>query len=101
MLPQYYVMTMVGSFYYNVCNYYTYPLIIVNVYAPTSDKRPEQVTFGNFIINKLLNFIGHNITLGADLNICLDNLRNSISTNNPSYGDNLVQMLETLDLIDN
>ena len=46
------------------------------------------------------NFVGGNIILGGDLNICLDNLKNSNSTSTPSYGDSLFQMCETLDLID-
>ena len=52
-----------GRFLLLQCNYYTYPLIIVNVYAPTSDKRSAQITFGNYTIDKLLNFVGNNIIL--------------------------------------
>ena len=89
-----------GRFLLLQCNYGTYPLTIVNLYAPTSDKRSQQIDFGCFLNDQMSNFVGDNIILGGDLNICLYNLKNSNSTGIPSYGDSLSQMCETLDLMD-
>ena len=56
-----------GRFLLLQCNYYTYPLTIVNIYAPTSDKRSQQIEFGSFLNDQLSNCVGNNIILGVIL----------------------------------
>ena len=75
--------------------------ILVNLYAPTIDKIAEQKIFGEYISNKLQQYIGENVVIGGDLNIDLDcafkepnNLKNLV------YGRQIVSLMESLSLSD-
>ena len=76
-------------------------LVIVNIYAPTIDKRLDQVTFGNCLCEKLEKYKGDNIILGGDLNICIDNFTpNILNNSNPGYRNTLSLIFESHDLVD-
>ena len=46
--------------------------IAVNVYAPTSDKKLDQATFGVFLFDTLQKYQGQNIIIGGDFNLNLE-----------------------------
>ena len=75
--------------------------IFVNLYALTSDKREEQVNFGEYIFNNLQKYIGENIIIGGDLNIDLDIGKpyNNLSKN-PGYYKQFISLIEVLNLVD-
>ena len=75
--------------------------ILANLYAPTIDKRKEQVDFGQYIFNILHNYIGENIIIGGDFNIDLDSARlNNNLCKNPGYYKQLASLMEVLNLVD-
>ena len=43
--------------------------IFANLYAPTIDKRKEQVIFSKYVLNQLENYVGENFIIGGDFNI--------------------------------
>lgn len=47
-------------------------LILVNIYAPTSDDTVKQCEFLQFISNKLETYIDRDLILGGDFNMCPD-----------------------------
>ena len=88
-----------GRFILLDCTISNQKLIIVNLYAPTLDKKAEQSKFGNCVISQLENYIGHNIIIGEDLNISLDHIEHKISAV-PCYSDHLLRLQQMLDVID-
>ena len=64
----------------------TLNLTIVNIYAPTIDRRTEQMVYANSVRNILDKHKGNNIILGGDFNICLDNfVPDGLYSKNPGY----------------
>ena len=76
-------------------------LTIVNVYAPTIDKRLDQVTFINTVSERLENYHGGNIVIGGDLNINMDiSATDTLHCKNPGYSKRLLSILDSHDLVD-
>lgn len=61
-------------------------LILVNIYAPTSDDPVKQGEFLQFVRNKLENYIDRDLIIGGDFNMCPD----------PSIDRNLSKFKQTL-----
>ena len=74
--------------------------ILVNIYAPTIDKRTEQADFGSFLFSKLEKYLGCNIIVGGDFNINIQKLKNSTKSYQANYDDHILNIIEILDLID-
>ena len=74
--------------------------IIVNIYAPTIDKKQEQVNFINSVLDMLQSYLGENIIIGGDFNLDLDKSQKEIHSNNPGYIRQLSLMIQTFDLVD-
>ena len=90
-----------GRFLLLDCIISEHSYVIINVYAPTVDKRNDQVTFGNFILDMLQDYSGRNIILGGDFNLDFDMTNNSHkSCKNPGYLRQLLYIFDTFDLVD-
>ena len=89
-----------GRFLLLVCRIGSTNYTLINLYAPTADKRLEQNNFGHYVYSKLENYIGHNIILGGDLNMNLDTLSSNYNPSGSTYSDYMVMLLESLNLID-
>ena len=89
----------IGHFLLLDCKIYDTRYIIVNIYAPTIDKASEQKQFGEFLLSASEKYVGLNIIIGGDFNICLDNMLPS-SSHTVTYSDCLIQLFDNLDLID-
>ena len=74
--------------------------ILVNLYAPTSDKRLDQRSFGDYVCTQLEPYIGKSIVLGGDLNICLDEISKPASSHNKLYFDSMHKLMNNFDLVD-
>ena len=74
--------------------------ILVNIYAPTIDKRTEQADFGSFVFSKLEKFLGCNIIIGGDFNINIEKLKSSPKGYSANYDDHILNIIEILDLVD-
>ena len=74
--------------------------ILVNLYAPTSDKRCAQKSFGELVYSNLHSHVGKSIIVGGDLNICLDNTLKIPSNLNKSYLDSLERLMQNLNMVD-
>ena len=61
-----------GKFLLLDCRISNIKYILVNLYAPTADKKLKQNNFGKYIHSNLENYIEQNIIIGGDLNINLD-----------------------------
>ena len=72
--------------------------IIVNIYAPTIDKK--QVTFVNYVLEMLQPYLGKNIIIGGDLNIDFDKSQKETLSTNLGYSRQLSLMVQTFDLVD-
>ena len=70
--------------------------ILVNLYAPTADKKLEENNFGNYIHSNLENYIGQSIIIGGDLNINLDAIRHNFSSSSPTYSEYMFLLSESL-----
>ena len=88
-----------GRFLLLDCTVCDKKFILVNLYAPTIDKKIEQSNFGNFIILQMESYIGQNIMIAGDLNISLDSLVYKTSSV-PCYTDHLLHLQQMLDIID-
>ena len=75
--------------------------IVVNIYAPTSDKKIDQATFGVFLFDTLQKYQGQNIIIGGDFNLNLeDHERHSPRFSLSSFGDYMSKLTQFLNLID-
>ena len=75
--------------------------IIVNIYAPTSDKKLDQATFGAFLFDTLQKYQGHNIIIGGDFNLNLEeHERHSPWYSLVSFGDYMSRITQFLNLTD-
>ena len=90
-----------GRFLLLDCKVNDVQYILINLYAPTSDKKIDQRDFGNYIYTKIKDHVGKNVIIGGDLNIRLDEgLRFSTRNTDLSYGELLLQMMNSHDLVD-
>ena len=90
-----------GRFLILTCTVSDLNLTFVNIYAPTIDKRSEQVAFANSICETLSNYKEENIILGGDLNINLDTYAtDGLYSKNPGYRKALLSLMDSHDLVD-
>ena len=89
-----------GRFLLIDCAIFRTKYILVNIYAPTIDRRTEQTEFGSFLFSKLENFLGCNIIVGGDFNINIEKLKSSTKSYPANYDDHVLNTMEILDLVD-
>ena len=75
-------------------------LVILNIYAPTIDKRKEQLAFANSVCSTLENYTG-DVIIGGDFNISLDTFPADIEcSKNLGYSKKLSVIMEMHNLVD-
>ena len=89
-----------GRFLLIDCAIFGTKYILVNIYAPTIDKRTEQTDFGSFLFSKVEKFLGCNIIVGGDFNINIERLKISTKNFPANYDDYILNTIEILDLVD-
>ena len=89
-----------GRFLLIDCSIFGSKYILVNIYAPTIDKRMEQADFGSFLFSKLEKYLGCNIIVGGDFNINIQKFKNSTKSYQANYDDHILNIIEILDLVD-
>ena len=82
---------------------YSEVFILCNAYAPTRDKKTEQIKFIKELKNYLLQYEHHNIIIAGDFNIYLNSKLDKLDkmsnkNDNPVYRDEIILMLESLEL---
>ena len=74
-------------------------LITVNIYALTVEKASDQKLFGEYLLSVLVPYVGLNIIICGDFNICVNNMQPS-SNHTVTYYDCLIQLFQTLAITD-
>ena len=79
------------------------PFIIVNVYFPTKDNPVQQLEFFNYLKSIINEYIGSNLLVGGDFNICLNlkkDKKGGKQEKESQYAKELKCYMEQVDLID-
>ena len=82
-----------GRFLLIDCSIFGSKYILVNIYAPTIDKRTEQADFGSFLFSKLEKYLGCNIIVGGDFNINIQKLKNPTKSYQANYDDHILNII--------
>ena len=73
-------------------------LVLANVYAPTKDKKQEQLDFVNYVFNVLKDFTGKTIIVGGDFNTCLNPSLDKLGGSLENQSETSKQLINFCDL---
>ena len=77
--------------------------VLVNVYAPTKDKKQMQIEFLDYVQSKVVDHVDKSILIGGDFNICLDPNIDKIGGTKENVSESaqlLLSIIEELNLMD-
>ena len=85
--------------------YVSLEFCIFNVYAPTLDKKREQISFANYLQSILCEYDSASLVIGGDFNFYMDpnvDKKGTIPANydNDKYREEICALLDSLDLVD-
>lgn len=80
-----------------------YSITIGNIYAPTKDHEAEQITFIEYVRDRMFEFGDKNIVLGGDFNVCIEPAIDKCGGTNElksAYAHQIEDLLELYNLCD-